>query len=363
MKGIIFFLVMLPCILSAQTVVRWHTSMGNYTAELREDLVPVTAYNFIGLTNDNFYDGLIFHRVIDGFVIQDGDPTGTGYGGSGTTIPLEIHPDLIHNTQGTIGMARSQDPNSASSQYYITLEPTPWLDGDYAVFGYVFEGMDVVQAIGDVETDENDRPIIPVYIDSIRVLTPNVSGFEPQQRDLEVNLGETEYFLMICMDFPVDYYWFYDDEPVGNNEFLLGHTFSDPGLHQITAVVSTGTEYDYLKNWNIQVIGSSAEAEIINSPEISLACYPNPFNLSGGGRSPGTTITFELKKAAEVELSVYNIKGQKIKTFNNNPCHIGQNTVAWNGDDDNGKPVGSGVYFFSITNGNQKVTKKMMLIK
>lgn len=164
--------------LCAQSVAEWQTSMGMFRAVIREDLVPITGENFINLANDNFYDGLIFHRIIDGFVIQDGDPTGTGGGGPGWTIPLEIHPDLRHDTAGALAMARSANPNSAGSQYYFTLSPQPGLDDNYAVFGKVIEGIETVLEIGHVPTDSNDRPITPVEIYSIEILGTIYPGLE-----------------------------------------------------------------------------------------------------------------------------------------------------------------------------------------
>jgi len=123
------------------------TDKGDITVELNEDKAPVTAGNFIDLAKKGFYNGLNFHRVEPGFVIQGGCPQGTGMGGSGKNIPLEIHPDLRHDAAGTLAMARSQNPDSASSQFYITLAPTPFLDDNYAVFGKVTDGLDVVKSI------------------------------------------------------------------------------------------------------------------------------------------------------------------------------------------------------------------------
>lgn len=145
------------------------TSMGSLKIELFADKAPNTVQNFIDLVNRGFYKDMIFHRVVAGFVIQTGDPTGTGRGGSEKTIKLEIHPDLKHDSAGIVGMARGPDPDSASSQFYITLAPivVPQLDGRYAVFGKVIEGLDVVMAIGQVEVDPDDRPIIPVVLHSI----------------------------------------------------------------------------------------------------------------------------------------------------------------------------------------------------
>jgi peptidyl-prolyl cis-trans isomerase B (cyclophilin B) len=128
------------------------TSKGQIKVILNEDLAPITTANFIELAERKFYDGLKFHRVEAGFVIQGGCPYGTGTGGSGKTIPLEVSPDLKHGDAGAVAMARSTDPNSASSQFYITLGRADFLDGNYAVFGRVTEGMDIVRQIqvGDV---------------------------------------------------------------------------------------------------------------------------------------------------------------------------------------------------------------------
>ena len=123
--------------------VKITTNKGVIIAEIFKDKAPITAGNFLDLVQSGFYDGLTYHRYVPGFVIQGGDPRGDGTGGSGKTIPLEIVPGLTHEPF-TLAMARSADPNSASSQYYITLAKTPHLDGQYAVFGRVVEGQDVV---------------------------------------------------------------------------------------------------------------------------------------------------------------------------------------------------------------------------
>ncbi len=126
------------------------TNKGIIKFELYEKETPITTKNFIELAESGFYNGLTFHRVEPGFVVQGGDPKGDGTGGSGKTIPLEIAPSLTHK-KGAVGMARSQDPNSASSQFYIVLEDAKFLDKNYAVFGQVTDGMDVVEkiAVGD----------------------------------------------------------------------------------------------------------------------------------------------------------------------------------------------------------------------
>ena len=144
------------------------TSMGTFEIELFEDKAPKTTENFISLAEKGFYDGLIFHRVIDGFMIQGGDPKGNGTGGPGYTIPDEFHPDLRHDSEGILSMANA-GPNTGGSQFFITLAKTPWLDGHHAVFGKVVRGMDVVKQIGHVETF-NDRPFVDVVIKKITII-------------------------------------------------------------------------------------------------------------------------------------------------------------------------------------------------
>src|SRR3990167_4260754 len=122
------------------------TNRGTIKAELYTEKAPITTANFIGLAGSGFYNGLTFHRVEPGFVVQGGDPRGDGTGGSGKTIPLEINPSLKH-VKGALAMARTNDPNSATSQFYITLAPTQFLDGNYAVFGKVVQGMEVAEKI------------------------------------------------------------------------------------------------------------------------------------------------------------------------------------------------------------------------
>lgn len=121
------------------------TNKGTIKFRLYEEDAPITAGNFIKLAQQGFYDGLTFHRYVSGFVIQGGDPSGNGTGGSKDTIPLEVKPNLKHDAAGVVAMARTPDPNSASSQFYITLAPAPNLDMQYAVFGRVTEGLDVVK--------------------------------------------------------------------------------------------------------------------------------------------------------------------------------------------------------------------------
>lgn len=149
-------------------VVTFETNMGNFKAEIFQDKVPLTAGNFIKLAKDGFYNNLIFHRVIDRFMIQGGDPNGDGTGGSGYEIKDEFHSQLKHNSKGIFSMANS-GPDTGGSQFFITLGPTPHLDGKHAIFGKIIEGMDIVEKIGKVETDSSDRPLTPVVIKKLSV--------------------------------------------------------------------------------------------------------------------------------------------------------------------------------------------------
>jgi len=146
---------------------------GVIKLELYPEIAPITVENFEKLVKDGFYDGLIFHRVIRGFMIQGGCPQGTGTGGPGWQIKGEfarngVKNDLKH-TRGVISMARSMSPNSAGSQFFIMHEDAPHLDGSYAAFGKVIEGMDVVDAIASVKTNFQDRPKVEQKIKSITI--------------------------------------------------------------------------------------------------------------------------------------------------------------------------------------------------
>lgn len=152
---------------------------GTITLELYPELAPNTVNNFITLANEGFYDGLIFHRVINEFMIQGGDPEGNGTGGPGYSIAGEFADNgytqnTLSHKKGVISMARTNMPDSAGSQFFITSEDSTFLDNQYAAFGKVLSGMEVVDAIQNVETDRNDKPLEDVVIESIRVETNGV---------------------------------------------------------------------------------------------------------------------------------------------------------------------------------------------
>ena len=141
--------------------------------ELYPEKAPITVENFLKLVGEGFYNGLIFHRVIKGFMIQGGDPEGTGLGGAAEKIKGEFRangvPNDIRHVRGVISMARSKLPNSASSQFFIVHEDAPHLDGQYAAFGKVVEGMEVVDEIAAVKTDYNDRPMTDVHMKRVYI--------------------------------------------------------------------------------------------------------------------------------------------------------------------------------------------------
>ncbi len=199
MKKIFFIYLIIGGLLftnssKAQTQFTFHTTMGDFVVELYESIVPITAGNFDSLAQAKYYDGVIFHRVIDNFMIQGGDPTGTGSGGPGYTIPDEFDSSLS-NIQKTISMANS-GPNTGGSQFFINLKNNTYLDFDKAplsskhpVFGIVVSGFSIVQAIGSVPTDGGDKPLTDVVMDSIRLVSTssiNDNTSYPQSRDISV---------------------------------------------------------------------------------------------------------------------------------------------------------------------------------
>jgi cyclophilin family peptidyl-prolyl cis-trans isomerase len=152
----------------ANRLAAFETTHGTFRAELFEERAPRTTANFISLAEKEFYDGLVFHRVIDEFMIQGGCPEGTGRGGPGHQIQDEFHPELRHDGEGVLSMANS-GPDSGGSQFFVTLVGTPWLDDRHAVFGRVVEGMEVVRKIGKVETGRGDRPREDVVMTRVRI--------------------------------------------------------------------------------------------------------------------------------------------------------------------------------------------------
>jgi len=145
------------------TIVKLETNQGVMKIKLYDDEAPKTVENFKKLVSEGFYDGTIFHRVIKDFMIQGGDPTGTGTGGPGYSIDDEFGPGLKHGKKGILSMANS-GPNTGGSQFFITLAATPWLDGKHAIFGEIVEGEDVLEKIGTTQTAPGDKPVEEIKI-------------------------------------------------------------------------------------------------------------------------------------------------------------------------------------------------------
>jgi peptidyl-prolyl cis-trans isomerase A (cyclophilin A) len=156
-----------PTVMSNR-IVRVDTSRGQFRIELFEDRTPRTTKNFVDLVRKGFYDGLTFHRVVTGFIVQTGDPTGSGSGGPGYTIADEFHFGLKHRGEGIVSMANS-GPDTGGSQFFITLDTAPHLDGRHSIFGRIVTGMDVVREIGRAKTNAWDRPLQPVAVTRMTV--------------------------------------------------------------------------------------------------------------------------------------------------------------------------------------------------
>ncbi len=167
----------------ARVLAHFDTTMGKFTAELFEDQTPKTVANFVGLAEGSkewthpktrvkskapYYDGIVFHRVIEGFMIQGGDPLGLGSGGPGYNFEDEFHPTLRHDRAGILSMANA-GPNTNGSQFFVTLGPTPHLDRRHSDFGAVIDGLDVVEKIGHAKTDSHDRPVTPIVMNKVTI--------------------------------------------------------------------------------------------------------------------------------------------------------------------------------------------------
>ncbi len=149
-------------------IAQFNTNLGVFQVELFDDRAPSTTKNFADLIEKGYYDGIVFHRVISGFMIQGGCPDGNGTGGPGYSIPDEFHPELRHDSEGILSMANS-GPDSGGSQFFITLAATGWLDNKHAVFGKVVEGLETIRKIGGIPTGSGDVPLEPIVMQSVEL--------------------------------------------------------------------------------------------------------------------------------------------------------------------------------------------------
>jgi cyclophilin family peptidyl-prolyl cis-trans isomerase len=356
---LVVFLFLAALTLQALSYAQWYTNMGDFRCELPDELVPITAGNFIDLARANFYDGLIFHRVVAGFVIQDGDPLGNGYGGPGYTIPDEFVPELRHDSAGVLAMANA-GPNTGGSQYYITLEATPWLDDSYSIFGHVVQGMDVVYAIGAVDVDANDCPLTPVQIDSIRVYGFQVSGIYPDQDSLSVAGGTVLSFYVLAAPFEDDpnpsFTWYRNGVDLGITDFMTDLSFNTAGVDSIRCRVSDGT-YEMSYCWTIAItstgVGNHTSEAVATR---MLGCSPNPFN-------PSTTVTYSLANSGAATIEAFNLRGQVVRSWSFPSALAGTHSLRWDGTDDHGAPCASGVYFFRLKSGADTGITRGLLLK
>lgn len=357
MKRFLFLMTILALAmaqLGALHFARWSTSMGVFTAELYDQLVPITANNFIDLVNSGFYNDLIFHRVIEGFVIQDGCPYGTGYGGPGYTIPDEFYPGLHHDQAGILAMARTTAPNSAGSQYYITLAPQPHLDGNYAIFGKVIQGLDTVLAIGSVPTNANGLPLTPVTIDTLRILDLAIGTITPPDTSLvQGYVNEPLMFIVeaITHIHTPQFAWFVDGVlQSGALDFIFETALAAAGAHTVECQVSNA-DWAHTVIWDVLIESSSAQ-ESTPPPPSRLSVSPNPFDQ-------GTRIRLYTDKPTGCAVSIYDLKGRLIRS-SLSEIKAGYEWQ-WDGCDAYGNKLPAGIYLIRAELQNQTLIQKCML--
>ncbi len=353
-------LLIVPISLSARHFARWHTSMGTFTAEIYDELMPITGNNFIDLTNSGFYNNLIFHRVVAGFVIQDGCPYGTGYGGPGYTIPDEYNPLLHHDQAGILAMAKTSAPNSAGSQYYFTLAPAPNLDGHYAIFGKVIEGLDVVLAIGQVPVDGSSHPLTPVHIWTLRMLDLNVANVFPDPAEqISINAGDPLLFMIeaYANTAQLSYNWFIDDIlQTDVHDFIYEPVLNAAGTHTVRCNIASSDSIAYNAAWTVNVASANQDTTIPQPALGKLNVHPNPFSES-------LAIELQTAKSTPVTLQIFNQKGRKVRNLKLEQSKTGTNLLNWDCRDDSGKTCAAGVYYFRADTAEGSTAAKAVLLK
>lgn len=353
-------LTIFPSLFFARHFARWHTSMGSFTAEIYDEIMPITGNNFISLTNSGFYNDLIFHRVVAGFVIQDGCPYGTGYGGPGYTIPDETSPLLHHDQAGILAMAKTSAPNSAGSQYYFTLAPAPHLDGNYAIFGKVIEGLDRVLAIGQVPVDGSSHPLTPVHIWTLRMLDLNVASVFPDPAEtISIASGEALMFMIeaYTQTAGLSFTWYIDDVlQSGANDFIFEPVLNAAGTHAVSCTIASTDSISHQVSWNIQVSSAADDESMPPASLNGLSVHPNPFSES-------LAIELHNAKSTPVKLQIFDQKGRKVRTLHNASEVSGLIRLTWNGLDENGRKCAAGVYYLRADTGERIRTAKTVLLK
>ena len=253
-------------------------------------------------------------------------------------------------------MANTGQPNSGGSQYFITVVPFTNGNNTYSAFGHVTLGSEIVEEISEVATNANDKPLIDVVIDSIRIMTPQLDDYTPQEDTLYVDAGEPMGFGLMCDDDDVTYSWFVDDELQQTTSFAFSLTLTVNGWHEVRGVVSN-ENYDLPKVWWVFVTGGTEISEnVVSNKTILYQNIPNPFN-------PETNIKFYLDESGYALLEIYNIKGQLVKILINNDLPAGEHNLIWNGRDEKGSQVSSGIYLYNLKTKDFFEKKKAILLK
>jgi hypothetical protein len=256
-------------------------------------------------------------------------------------------------------MARTSAPNSAGSQYYITLAPTPHLDGSYAIFGKVYDGLDVVLAIGQVPVDGSNHPINNVYIDSLRILDMAIYNVSPPTEEVvSFDASDPTLFVVEAFnnDLTVVFEWYIDDvlQPQFN-DIMMDPVFSSNGMHTVKCITST-EEVTWTIQWQVNVSSVSAQDDVSPVPELAItSLYPNPF-------SQATGLSYQLVKDGLVSFAVFDTKGRILRR-DILTGKTGHNQWTWNGQNQSGNAVAPGIYIIGISANSRRQAVKAVLLR
>ncbi len=350
--------LIIPIHLQAWYFARWHTSMGDFTAILRDDLAPITVTNFINLTDRHFYDGLHFHRIIHNSIIQDGDPLGTGYGGPGYTIADEFNVGLHHDVPGMLAMANTGQPHSGGSQYYITLVPRLDLDGHLSIFGKVIQGMDVVQSIGAVPADSiTGHPDSPVFINTIEIMDLVINSVTPSDSMVVYDMQNSQPFIIEAFGFvnSVTYQWLINGVAQADSDFMFTPSFPATGVYEVRCVV-TNDDFSFPFTWHVTAISVANNDPVIPNHNLIISKnFPNPFRDE-------TSISYQFKTSEPLQINVYDIRGRLVYHDGNAVPLSGMNRWSWKAITSDGTDLTSGIYLFEFkTAGERRIVKGILI--
>lgn len=263
-------------------------------------------------------------------------------------------------------MANTGNPNSAGSQYFITVEPYLYGNYSYAAFGNVVEGYDVVENINEVPTTGSDgspanKPLEDVIIDSVRVMTPQLNGYAPEEHILNQVVGDTQVFAIFSDEMDLSFTWYVNDELQGESSSIFVYIFFEPGDFIIRGNVSNG-DYVYTMEWEVEVTSTDVVNNNIPDAVTLMQNYPNPFKYNNE-RGGVTTIPFNLKEKAYVTLDLFNLKGQHMINIFEGISEAGSQEISWNGLDTQGNQFKSGIYLYRMKSKGKEETKKIVIIK